>query len=81
MSNWCAPRRNRYPTAYAVPVGIAGLTSSVDVLAKDVLAQLAGPVDLVVGHSLGAIVALTVANRPGLWLTEVLRCAAEAAPD
>jgi len=34
---------------------------TVDDLARDVLAQLPGPVDVVAGHSLGSIVALTLA--------------------
>ena len=39
---------------------------TIDDLARDVLAQAPGPVDVLVGHSLGAIVALTLARlEPG----------------
>ena len=39
---------------------------TIDDLARDVLAQVPGPVDVLVGHSLGAIVALTLAGlEPG----------------
>jgi pimeloyl-ACP methyl ester carboxylesterase len=39
---------------------------SMDDLARDVLAQVAGPVDVLAGHSLGSIVALTLAGlAPG----------------
>lgn len=45
---------------------LGGDPLEVDDLARDVLEQLPGPVDLVVAHSLGAIVALTAARMaPG----------------
>lgn len=51
----------------------AGVDLTLDGLARDVMEQAPGPVDLVIGHSLGAIVALTLAQLdPGYTRAIVL---------